>query len=278
MHILEVKPYCYKLLIAYDGTRYGGWQVQPNAVTIQFILQQAVQTIIREEPHVVASGRTDTGVHALGQVAHLRTSQPQDPKRLMISLNGLLPADVRILNVEAVPAHFHARYQATGKEYHYHLYLGRALPPFVRLYRWHMLHRVDPERIRQAATYFEGTHDFKTFANEAHRGCASRDSVRTLYHLGVCLEGEELRLEFCGNGFLYKMVRNIVGFLIEVGRGKREIENIPELFRARNRRLIGVAAPPQGLFLVRVDYPDPLPPLKHPLNESSDSNNSSIEE
>jgi tRNA pseudouridine38-40 synthase len=248
--------YSYKLTIAYDGTQYSGWQIQPNAVSIQQILQDALKTILRiEDVSLIASGRTDAGVHAKGQVAHFRHPTLIEEARLQVSLNGIVPRDIRIKKVEVVSSHFHAQYHAIGKEYHYHLYLERVMDPFQRLYCWHVHTPLDFDRLKKASCLFVGTHDFTSFANEAYAGSASRNPVRTLYRLEVIPTEGGARLEFEGNGFLYKMVRNIVGMLVEVASGKREIESIPAVLEAKDRRLAARAAPPQGLFLMRVDYP-----------------------
>lgn len=245
----------YKLTIAYDGTRYSGWQVQPNANTVQAEIVKALQVLLKSENVVlIASGRTDAGVHATGQIAHFRHEQPIDMNRLQLALNGIIPRDIRIKKAEEAPAGFHAQYHASGKEYHYHLYLDRVMDPFKRLYCWHVHQRVDLALLQKAAQCFVGKHDFTSFANEADEGSASRDPVRTLYRLDVVPFEGGVRLEFEGDGFLYKMVRNIVGTLVEVAAGKRSIEDIAAIFAAQDRRQAGLAAPPQGLFLMRVDY------------------------
>lgn len=245
----------YKLTIAYDGTQYSGWQIQPNGISIQQCVQNALKVILHQEVPIIGSGRTDAGVHAVAQVAHFRHTEALDLYRLLFSLNGLLPRDIRVKKVEVVADSFHARYSAIGKEYHYHLHLEKVMDPFRRLYCWHVPFRIDQTLLKEAALFFIGTHDFTSFANESHAGSASRDPIRTLSLLvSEEVEGGVL-LKFKANGFLYKMVRNIVGTLIEIASGKRFIQDIPQLFAGRNRRLTGQAAPPQGLFLMQVDYP-----------------------
>ncbi len=246
----------YKLTLAYDGTSYAGWQVQDNAVSIQTRVCQALSTALREPIYTVGSGRTDAGVHALGQTAHFETQNQIDTYRLHASLNGLLPPDIRIIEVVSVPQDFHARYSAIGKEYHYHLHLDRVMNPFKRLYALHVLHPVNQKLLAEAVSVFIGKHDFTSFANEAHSGSASNDPVRTLHRLDIVPEDGGIRLEFEGDGFLYKMVRNIVGTLLEVAAGKLSIESIYEIIAAKDRRKAGPAAQPHGLFLVRVDYPE----------------------
>lgn len=250
-----MNPHKTKLLIAYDGTDYSGWQLQPNGVSIQALIEKALQTILRRPTHLIGSGRTDAGVHAIGQVAHFKHEQPLDHLRLVLSLNGLLPPTIRILSAEDAPLTFHARFSAEGKIYHYHLGIGPIATPFQRLYRTQIRQLIDQDLLRQAAQLFVGTRDFTSFANEAHKGSASRNAVRTLKRLDVVPEEGGLRLEFESNGFLYKMVRNIAGTLIEVAKGKYTLDDIPKLFEARDRRCVGLAAPPNGLFLVKVNYP-----------------------
>src|SRR5205814_82447 len=166
---------------------------------------------LRAPTDLTGSGRTDAGVHAKAQVAHFSCSSKIDIQRLMGSLNGLLPRDIRIMQIQMVADDFHARYSATGKIYHYHIQLDRNLSPFNRHYSVYVTHPIDLHLLKQAAALFIGTHDFSSFANQAHSGSAARGAVRTLKRLDVIEEPGGLRLEFEGNGFLYKMVRNIVG-------------------------------------------------------------------
>lgn len=245
----------YKLTIAYDGTNYYGWQVQPNGLSIQEVIQNTMKIILRHPTKIVGSGRTDTGVHALGQVAHFHSPIAIDLHRFISSTNGLLPPDIRLLKIEEVDATFHARYSAIGKTYHYHLWTAPVIFPFQRLYHWHCRDRLDIPLLQKAAVCFIGTHDFKAFANSSHEGTASYDSVRTLSRLDVIEQQGGFRLEFEGNGFLYKMVRNIVGTLVEVARGKMSIEKIPAIIESQDRKKAASAAPALGLFLIEVRYP-----------------------
>lgn len=246
--------YNYKLVIAYDGTAYGGWQIQPNAVSIQAMIQEAIQTIIRCEVNVIGSGRTDAGVHALGQVAHFKCSVKIDLFRFLGSINSLLPRDIRILHIEEAPIKFHAQHSAVSKTYYYHISLGPVQNPLHRLYRYHVREKVDIELMKQAASLLIGTHDFSSFANEAHKGSAAHDAVRTLKKLDVVSEEGGIRLELSADGFLYKMVRNIVGTLLDVGHGKTDVDEIVQTLAAKDRRQAGQAAPPHGLFLIKVEY------------------------
>lgn len=252
---MEHPSYNYKMTIAYDGTQYNGWQVQPNTPrTIQAVLLSTLKTVLRQDVILIGAGRTDTGVHALGQIAHFKINRVLDLYRILASLNGVLPYDIRIQGIELADPSFHSQYSAKGKTYHYHLCLQRFQNPFRRLYSHHVLSRIDIPLLRDAAHQFLGTRDFTSFANEAHSGACAKDAVRTIRRLDVVKEEEGVRLEFEGDGFLYKMVRNITGTLLEVAARKRRIEDIPALFNAKDRRQAGMAAPPHGLFLVEVHY------------------------
>lgn len=247
----------YKLLIAYDGTQYGGWQVQPNATSIQELIGEAIKTILQVPVTLIGSGRTDAGVHANGQVAHFKCDKELDLLRFLGSLNGLLPRDIRILDMEKVPLDFHSQRSAISKTYHYHLCLDRVQDPFCRLYSLHIREDIDIDLLKQAASHFVGKLDFTSFSNESAEGCAARNPVRTISRVEIVPEEHGLRIELEADGFLYKMVRNIVGTMLEVTRGKRDISEIPRIFAARDRRQAGQAAPAHGLFLHHVVYKNP---------------------
>lgn len=247
-------PHNYKLTIAYDGTAYCGWQIQPNGRTIQEILQDKLAIILRQEVVVIGSGRTDSGVHAQGQVAHFHFPSAIEIFRVHGSLNSLLPSDIRVYDFVEVPPDFHAQYSAIGKTYHYHLHLDPVQDPFRRLYSLHIREKIDLSLLQQGAKLFAGTHDFTSFANEAHSGCAAHDAVRTIHRLDIIEQSGGVRLEFEGDGFLYKMVRNITGTLLEVASHKRPLEDIQKILAAKDRRLAGKAAPPHALFLMHVKY------------------------
>lgn len=243
----------YKMVIAYDGTKYHGWQIQPNGLSIQQIIEEKLSIILRESVKIVGSGRTDAGVHALGQVAHFHADSVQLFKA-MGSLNGLLPEDVRILALEEATSDFHAQYSAKGKIYRYHLFLDRVMNPFKRLYSWHVRASFCQKQLQEAIQFFLGEHDFTTFANEAHSGVAAYDPIRTIKRIDILPEEGGVCLEFEADGFLYKMVRNIVGTLVEISLGKMPPSAIPFLLAKKDRREAGMAAPPQGLFLFKVLY------------------------
>lgn len=240
----------YKLTIAYDGTHYSGWQVQENAPSIQALVQKALQTALRHPVDLTGSSRTDAGVHARGQTAHFDTG-PIHPPKLRLSLNALLPPDIRILEVEPAAAAFHARYSASSKIYHYHLHLDPIADPFTQLYRHQVFGSFDLAKVEQAIPHFLGAHDFISFANTKE---LQTDTIRTLKRLDIVPQKGGLRLEFEGDGFLYKMVRNITGTLLDIAAGKIPPEAIPSLLAARDRRKAGAAAPPHGLFLMEVIY------------------------
>lgn len=239
----------YKLTVAYDGTSYGGWQIQPNAISIQELIEKALSTILRAPTKISGSGRTDAGVHALGQTAHFVAEQ-LEPGRVQKSLNGLLPPDIRILQIEEVESSFHARYTASSKEYHYHL--ASVIDPFNRLYAYHPHTSLDINLLQSAAQCFIGSHDFTSFANDS--GDEDKSFVRTIFRLDCCPEEKGIRLEFEGDGFLYKMVRNITGTLVAAASGKLPVDEIPRIFDAKDRRKAPAAAPALGLFLVNVNY------------------------
>lgn len=249
----------YKLLIAYEGTQYSGWQIQKNGVSIQALLEKYISIILRTSIQIVGSGRTDAGVHALGQVAHFKTTTSFSFARLLASLNSLLPSDIRVLSIEEAPLDFHARYSAIGKVYHYYLHVSPIQNPFNRFYAYKVPHPVLPNTLEQAAKLFIGTHDFTSFANEARTGSASKNAIRNLKRLSILQREECLCLELEADGFLYKMVRNIVGTLLDICAGKIALEKIPAIFQAKDRKLAGRAAPAHGLTLVQVHYKTTIP-------------------
>lgn len=244
----------YQLILAYDGTAYGGWAVQPNAVTIQQLVQGAFSTLLRLPVLVTGSGRTDAGVHALAQSAHFSHSEPVNIFRLFGGLNGLLPRDIRVKEIRPASPDFHARKSALRKIYRYYLTLGPVCNPFTRNYSWHISSQFNLAAVREAASYFLGTRDFSSFANIGCHRDREKDTVRTIYRLDIVMTEDGLYFEFEGDGFLYKMVRNIVGALVESGLGNCNPSQIPNILAACDRKAAGRTAPPQGLFLVKVIY------------------------
>lgn len=245
----------YRMVISYDGRGFSGWQVQPGSLTIQGTLEEALHLLTHERVRVVGSGRTDTGVHAVGQSAHFILEKELPPAHLELRLNGMLPPAIRIRELEGVPFSFHAQRSALSKTYHYHLWLERVISPFLAPYRFHVRRPLDIELLKAAAALFVQRTDFATFANV---GVPVRSTVRTLLRLDVIEQEGGVRLEFEGEGFLYKMVRNITGTLLAVAMGKLSIDEIPRLLAAKDRRAAGMAAPAHGLFLMEVRYPEEL--------------------
>jgi tRNA pseudouridine38-40 synthase len=244
-----------KLTIAYDGTRFAGWQVQPDKPTVQGSIEAAWREITQEDVRISAAGRTDAGVHALGQVAGLTTETRLSNDDLVRALNAVLPEDVAILSVEPAPAGFHATRDATSKRYRYQIHNGRAPSVFDRHYAWHYPQPLDAESMHAAGQVLVGRHDFSSFETA---GSERPDSIRTITELSVSRDSNQhvdrVTLEVAGDGFLYNMVRTVVGTLVEVGKGARGVGWPAEVLAARDRRQAGQTAPPQGLFLVRVDY------------------------
>lgn len=241
----------YRITLSYDGSDYAGWQIQPNGRTVQETLEQAVRTLTGETVKIHGSGRTDQGVHARMQVAHLDLEM--DRKINMAkALNSVLPADIRILKVEKAAADFHARRSAAGKEYRYFIWNAELLPPFLRRYRTHVRRRLDVEAMRRAAALLTGRHDFAAFTANPNREVDG--TVRHLTALRVLKRGSEIVIVARGEGFLYKMVRSLAGFLIRVGEGGVRPEEAAAILHSRQRTARVPTAPPEGLFLWRVFY------------------------
>lgn len=256
---MSVSKKRYKLAIAYDGAPFNGWQYQPSSQgrSIQGELEEALSTLARSPVRLIGASRTDAGVHALGQVGHFSTEGEIDPKKWLYSLNGILPVEIRPWELIEVPETFHAQYSAVRKRYCYRLCISQVENPLLRNVRLHVPQRLNLSAMRKATNALLGEHDFLAFANESHRGCAKRNSVRTLFHLELIEKEDELCCIFEGDGFLYKMIRNIMGVLLEVGREKRSADSIQGLLLSRDRRLGAMALPAHGLTLVQVYYRDP---------------------
>jgi tRNA pseudouridine38-40 synthase len=244
-----------KMTLAYDGTNYAGWQVQVGQATVQAALEAALKKITGENIRAIASGRTDAGVHALGQVVSFRTQAQLSPDVFCRALNGNLPHDIHVWEVLEAPESFHAIRDAVGKRYRYVIQDGPAPDIFARHYAWRIPHALDAEAMHAAAQLLLGTHDFSSF--EAS-GSPRQNSVRTVTDLFVARRWEgvmgRIVIEIAADGFLYNMVRNIVGALYEVGRGEQPVDWISRILAGKDRRVRYPTAPPQGLFLVSVDY------------------------
>jgi len=246
----------YAALICYDGTNYGGWQKQPNTKTVQELLENTLSTICRTPIFITGSGRTDAGVHAAGQVAHFSCMPIASLSQLRYRCNSILPSDIRIIEILPVSDNFHARYSAKKKIYRYHLHTDPVMLPFHRLYTWHVPHAIHLEQLRDLSSLFIGTKDFSAFSNEGHQKPTHHSNIRTIYRIDIVEEPGGIRLEFEGNGFLYKMVRNITGTLMDLLTKKIRKEDMPEIFSSKDRRRAGKTAPPHGLFLMQVIYPE----------------------
>jgi tRNA pseudouridine38-40 synthase len=244
-----------KLTLAYDGTDFAGWQVQDRKRTVQGVLEAAWAGVTSEHLRATASGRTDAGVHALAQVVSLRTATHLTVEVLQRALNASLPGDVVVLAVEEAPSGFHAIRDAVSKRYRYVIHDGELADVFRRRWSWKVWHRLDARAMHRAAQALIGTHDFRSYQTS---GAPRKTTVRTVSELWVRRGGGDNRdlvtLEIEADGFLYNMVRAIVGALYEVGRGAREETWPQEVLEARDRRAGAMTAPPQGLFLVTVRY------------------------
>jgi tRNA pseudouridine38-40 synthase len=243
----------YKLTIAYDGTNYAGWQVQPGKKTIQGEVERAIESMLGRHIRIHHSGRTDSGVHAKGQVAHFDLREPVDTGRFMNGLNALLKPEVRIMNLESIRSDFNARYDAVSKEYRYFIWNGHAVPPELRLYRLHERRKLDVAAMRKAAEHLVGKHDFAAFTANPQREIAGTVKTVTSIMIKRTREGD-VTICVAGEGFLYKMVRSITGFLLRVGIGELKPEDARRFLKAGVRTNEIPTLRPLGLFLWRVDY------------------------
>ncbi len=240
-----------KLTVQYDGTAYAGLQIQPNARTIQGELENSCRTVFGPDVCLTAAGRTDAGVHALGQVVGVRTQARVPTERVPAALNSVLPPDIAVVSAAEMPDDFHARYSATGKVYRYTI-LNRAAPsPFLRDVAWHVPEPLDVAAMRSAGEALVGRHDFTSFCT-AQSEATSRE--RVLRALRAERQGDLVLVILEASGFLWKMARSIVGTLVEVGAGRLEAEQVRGILAARERSAAGPTAPPQGLCLLRVIY------------------------
>lgn len=243
----------WRLTLAYDGTAYSGWQVQPAATTIQGTVEDALAGVEGRPVKLAGSGRTDAGVHALAQVCSCTLASPIPAHGLVKALNRLLPADIRVTDARLAPEGFHARHWATAKTYEYRIQRAPICPPFeARFTYWHP-YPLDEGAMRAAAARLAGDRDFRSFASS---GGGEESTERSVYSSALGREADLLVYRVRGSGFLYRMVRNFVGTLLEVGRGNLQPDDIDRILAARDRREAGPTAPARGLFLVSVEYPD----------------------
>jgi tRNA pseudouridine38-40 synthase len=245
-----------KLTIAYDGTHYAGWQVQKGQTAIQEVVEKAIAEITGQPVRAMASGRTDAGVHALAQVVSFRTSSHLSAEVFCRALNSILPRDIAVLSAGDVAAEFHPTKDVVRKRYRYVIHDGAVRDVFRQHYCWHFPTRLDAEAMQRALSVLIGKHDFSSFETS---GSERQSSVRTIYDIQVrrgqgTIENDLVTIEVEADGFLYNMVRTIVGSAVEVGRGARGEQWIAEVLAQADRRVAGKTAPPQGLFMVRVDY------------------------
>jgi len=246
-----------KLALAYDGTDFCGWQVQPNAPSIQGTLASAIGRITGEKVLPQGSGRTDAGVHALGQVATFGTESVIPAANLVIALNDILPDSIRVLEATEVPAEFHARKSAKAKTYRYRIFRDAICPPFLARYVWHYPYPLDEEAMREAASVIDGEHDFTSFAAvdpERGREQETSSNVRRVFSSTWERNGAELIYEVRGNGFLHHMVRNLVGTFLLVGKGTLRTQDLRIILEKQERAAAGPTSPASGLYLVSVEY------------------------
>ncbi|MCL9660026.1 tRNA pseudouridine(38-40) synthase TruA [Paenibacillus hunanensis] len=242
----------YKLTIQYDGNRYKGWQrLGDSDSTIQGKIEKAISVLTGEQIEIIGSSRTDAGVHALQQVANFKTVQELTIERIMSFLNHYLPPDISVIQVEQVDERFHARFHATEKTYLYKIWNREYSQPFLRKYSMHVVKPLDIEKMKQAAAHFIGEHDFTAYANAKSK---KKDSVRTIHQLELSEQDGMIELRVTGNGFLYNMVRKMVGTLIAVGLGEKQPNDVPGFIQSKDRSQTGGMADAEGLYLEQIRF------------------------
>lgn len=248
----------FKLILAYDGWEFSGWQVQPDAETVQGTLASAIRRLTGEKVLPQGAGRTDAGVHALAQVASFATRAGIPAENLVKALNDILPASIRVLEASQVPADFHARRSARGKTYRYRIFRGPICPPFLARYVWHYPYLLDEVAMRQAAEMVLGEHDFTSFAavdpEKARDDEEEASNMRHVFGSAWERQGDELLYAVRASGFLHHMVRNLVGTFVLVGKGTLKPEDVRKILKARDRSAAGPTAPANGLYMVAVEY------------------------
>lgn len=240
-----------KLIIEYDGKGFNGWQKQPNKLNIQGEIERAIEEITGESIDLIASGRTDAGVHSLGQTANFKTESKIPIEKIPIAINSKLKQSIIIKSAEEVDERFHSRYNVKSKKYRYTINNSKYGSAIYRNVEYHFPIKLNIENMQKAAKYFEGEHDFKAFKAS---GTSSKSSVRKIYKVEVIKNEDRIYIELTGNGFLYNMVRIISGTLLDVGSGKIAPEEIKNIIETKDRKLAGKTLPPQGLCLVEVNY------------------------
>jgi len=242
----------YRMVVSYDGTRFAGWQTQPHHLTIQGESERVLQELTGERERIQCCGRTDAGVHAREQVTHFDLMRPVILWKLLLGFNALLPEDIRVISIRRAKPDFHARYGAIGKEYRYFIWNDAIVPPYLRHFRTGVRHRLDIKAMNEAAGLLVGRNDFAAFAANPKREIDG--TVRHLHELKVLKRAREIVIIAKGDGFLYKMVRSLAGFLIRVGTGELPVPSAGEILRSRTRTARVPTAPARGLFLWRVHY------------------------
>ena len=249
-----------KLTLAYDGRPFDGWQSQPSGNTVQDLLEKAASSIAKQPLRVHGSGRTDAGVHALAQIAHLDppAELAMSPSNWLAAINTKLPRTIRVLEIDVADPGFHARFSASGKTYHYELSTSPVLSPFRHGLAWHLPRGLDPDLLEQALAVFRGRHDFEAFSAKRGNETDSTDHHRTLTHAGLSPTADGFRLSFTGDGFLYKMVRLLTGSAVQVAQGRLAMNDLEAFLDQPAGLPLGRSshcAPADGLYLEKVDYP-----------------------
>jgi tRNA pseudouridine38-40 synthase len=245
----------WRFWLAYNGTRYCGWQFQPDQLSVESVLQKALQDLTDQSVSLTVAGRTDAGVHARGQVVSCEFSSRFDEKKMVLALSSKLPADVAVWRADIMPAGFNAKRHSIGKRYVYRVYQNLAADPFSYQTHWHLRRQLDLQAMQAAAQYFVGEHDFESFRS-AH--CEAEHARRYLWAVSVDIKNNLIEIDVRGNAFCHNMVRIIVGTLVEVGLGRRAAASMAVILGEKNRNLSGRTAPARGLFLETVYYPDDL--------------------
>ncbi|MFH1394871.1 MAG: tRNA pseudouridine(38-40) synthase TruA [Candidatus Omnitrophota bacterium] len=240
-----------KLVIAYDGTNYKGWQLQKTGVTIQRKIEEAIEKIFKKKHRIYSAGRTDSGVHAQGQVVHFKTKVPVPTNKIPSIINTVLPSDIAVKAAKEVSADFHAQFNAKQKHYRYYILNSLERDPFEERYAWRVSYKLNVSLMRKEANVLKGKHDFKSF-QAADK--LERRSVRKIFSIIVKKHKSFIVIDVKGDGFLYNMVRNIVGTLVEIGRGYFPSGSMKEILKSKNRKKAGPTAPAKGLFLMEVKY------------------------
>lgn len=240
-----------KIIIEYDGTNFYGWQKQPGLRTVEGTIEESIKKILQENIKIIGAGRTDSGVHASGQVANFLSNTENKLNTILYRLNKILPEDIRIKSIKEVNKDFHARYKAKSKLYRYIIFNERISSPLNQLYSFHVPMKLNVSKMKKAKKYLTGKHDFSSFATS---GSFTRDFIRTINKITIQKKGKFIHIKFKAKSFLRNMVRNIVGTLIEIGKGNISPESIKDILNVKDRRKIPKSASPQGLCLVKIEY------------------------